>query len=258
MKGAIGGAAVGAGAGHLAGKSLTYARRMSKIKAPRKATAKLVKSHVANQKFVIGEIRQYGTRRGLAAFPEIKNYVVSSNVKMTTERAMRHYGGEKGLNPAKMVQEVLSDVYAQTYKSLKTKDSKRARQFKKAWMQRQFGGREDMTFEGFIQTRAAKRFGFSKKAEAQFTDSIIKYAAGKYEDLTYKSNLQSVSGKERIMRGIRSSGLPSAVLTGALGLAAGTGYKPAMRAAIGVGLLGTTIGTIATPTKERVFVPTND
>ena len=242
----------------MAGKGLSQARKMRKLKAPRKETMSLIKTHSSNQEVVIGQIKQFGGKRDLAEFaPEIKAYKVSSKVKMTPERAMRHYSGEKGLNPTKMTQEVLGDVYKQTYDTIRAVDRKKAKRFTKAWNKRQVGGGEEMTLEGFIHARAARRFGFSKAAEAVFTDAIIKYASGKYEDKTYKSHVRSVTRKERVMRGAMSSGAPSALLTGALGLASGMPTGAAMKAAVGVGMLGTTIGAMSASAKQRVFVPTN-
>ncbi len=258
LKGAIAGATAGAGVGQVAGKALAHARKIQKLKTPRKETISLVKSHVSNQKMVVDEVRRHGAKHGLVAFPEISSYKPSSKVKMTTERAMRHYSGRKGLNPTDMTQEVLRDVYKQTYDKIWATDRKRAKLFTKAWKKPQFGGAGELNLEGFINARVAKRLGFSKTAEDFLTDEIIKYAAGKYEDIHYKSQIRSVSGKERVMSGVVSSGMPSALLTGALAMATGVSAKAAMKSAVGVGMLGTTIGAMAASAKQRVFVPTND
>ena len=68
----------------------------------------------------------------------------------------------------------------------------------------------------------------------------------------YRRYIKTLSTKDRLKAGLISAGIPSAFLTGLFSLPAGR--VRAAKAAVGIGLLGTSIGAIATPKKKAIHI----
>lgn len=79
-----------------------------------------------------------------------------------------------------------------------------------------------------------------------------------YNANLYKIQIRERTIKERLERGFKGTGIPSAALTGLINLGFGSKLRTTASAAAMMGVVGTVIGTALTPKKKKVLTLANN